>query len=72
MSRDQLSTVVPGVLKSYDLPDLAASLAPRPLAIRAPVDSTGEPVPLATVEQIYARCAAGYSASGALELRDRQ
>ncbi len=44
LSRDQLANVVPGVLAAYDLPDLAASLAPRPLSIRSAVDPTGRPM----------------------------
>jgi hypothetical protein len=43
LTKDQLTNVVPGVLASYDLPDLVASLAPRPLTIRAPVDPAGRP-----------------------------
>ena len=34
LSRDQLQSVVPGALAFYDLPDLAATIAPRPLQIR--------------------------------------
>ena len=39
-----MGSVVPGVLEAYDLPDLAARLAPLPLTIQAPVDAMGEPV----------------------------
>ncbi len=44
ISRDQLGSVVPGALRVYDLPDLAARLAPRPVHIAIPVDATGQPV----------------------------
>ena len=44
ISRDQLGNVVPGVLRVYDLPDLAARLAPRPVHIVAPVDASGQPI----------------------------
>ena len=44
ISRDQLSGAVPGVLESYDLPDLAALLAPRPLTIRSAINPDGTPV----------------------------
>ena len=44
ISRDQLGSVVPGALRVYDLPDLAARLAPRPVHIVNPVDATGQPV----------------------------
>jgi hypothetical protein len=43
ISRDQLANVVPGALRVYDLPDLAARLAPRPVHIEAPVDASGQP-----------------------------
>ena len=39
-----IHATVPGALTAYDLPDLAASLAPRPLAIVGAVDAWGEPV----------------------------
>ena len=45
ISRGQIGNVVPGVLEAYDLPDLAARLAPRPLRISGPVDAMGQPVP---------------------------
>jgi cephalosporin-C deacetylase-like acetyl esterase len=35
------SLVVPGVLRDFDLPDLATLIAPRPLSISAPVDAEG-------------------------------
>ena len=37
--RDQLASVVPGVLRYYDLPDLVARLDPLPVEIRSPVDA---------------------------------
>jgi hypothetical protein len=40
---NQLTSVVPGVLAAYDLPDLAAAVAPRPLTVRRAVDATGKP-----------------------------
>jgi hypothetical protein len=69
ISRDQMGNVVPGVLQAYDLPDLAAGLAPLPLTIQAPVDAMGEPVSQATLERSYARCAQAYGPAGKLELR---
>jgi hypothetical protein len=44
ISRGQLGGAVPGVLAVYDLPDLAARLAPRPVHIKSPVDASGQPV----------------------------
>ena len=41
ISRDQLGSVVPGALRVYDLPDLAARLAPRPVHIEDPVNASG-------------------------------
>jgi dienelactone hydrolase len=61
LSRGQLSSVVPGVLEDYDLPDLAAALAPRPLTIRAPLDPAGKPVSQATLDKAYASCRAAYA-----------
>ncbi|AMV36053.1 serine hydrolase [Planctomyces sp. SH-PL62] len=45
LSRGQLANAVPGVLAVYDLPDLAAAFAPRPLTIRSPVDPAARPAP---------------------------
>jgi dienelactone hydrolase len=53
ISHNQLANVVPGALKAYDLPDLAASLAPRPLTIRNPVDATGKPLSKEVAEEAY-------------------
>lgn len=44
MTVGQLANVVPGVLESYDLPDLVAAIAPRPVKIRSPVDPAGKPI----------------------------
>jgi dienelactone hydrolase len=45
LSKGQLAGVLPGVLEEYDLPDLVAAIAPRPVTIRNPVDPQGRPVP---------------------------
>jgi cephalosporin-C deacetylase-like acetyl esterase len=71
-SRGQLASVVPGVLESYDLPDLAASLAPRALTIRAALDPSGKPVASATLDEAYARCKAAYKAASAADKLDLQ
>jgi cephalosporin-C deacetylase-like acetyl esterase len=55
VSRDQLASVVPGVLAYYDLPDLLARIAPRRLEIRATVDPAGRPVALKRIETTYSR-----------------
>jgi dienelactone hydrolase len=69
ISRGQIGNVVPGVLAAYDLPDLAARLAPRPLRISDPVDAMGQPIPKADVERAYAACIKAYGPSNRLELR---
>jgi cephalosporin-C deacetylase-like acetyl esterase len=53
VSAGQLAWVVPGVLSAYDLPDLAAALAPRPLTIRGPVDGRSRPVAAEDLEGAY-------------------
>lgn len=60
ITHNQLTNAVPGVLAHYDLPDLAASLAPRPLTIRAAVDAIGKPVTQVTLEQAFATCRKTY------------
>ncbi|WP_435017215.1 alpha/beta hydrolase family protein [Tundrisphaera sp. TA3] len=54
ITRDQLASAVPGVLESYDLPELAAALAPRPLTIRSPIDPDGRPAARETVDAALA------------------
>ncbi len=51
---DQLTHVVPGALRVYDLPDLAMLIAPRGLTIYGAVDASGKPVSTATLEAEYA------------------
>jgi len=72
ISRDQLASVVPGALQSYDLPDVAARLAPRRLSIHGAVDAMGDPVSQSALEEAYAGCAKAYGPGGQLELRAGQ
>jgi murein DD-endopeptidase MepM/ murein hydrolase activator NlpD len=65
VSRGQLSSVIPGVLESYDLPDLATLIAPRPLTIRAAVDPAGRPVSQDRIDATYAPARASYRDRGA-------
>lgn len=65
ISYGQLANVVPGVLKVYDLPELAATLAPRTLTIRNPVDAALRPLAQAELDAAYASCRAAYERSGA-------
>ena len=50
---NQLTNVVPNALAVYDLPDLAAALAPRPLWLVDPVNALGRPLNAAEVEAAY-------------------
>ncbi len=65
ISHNQLAHVVPGVLKEYDLPDLAESLAPRKLTIRNPVDATGKPLTKEAAEEAYKGVREAYKAAKA-------
>ncbi len=62
ISHNQLSNVVPGALKVYDLPDLAALVAPRPLTVRAATDPRNQPVGQAEVTRAFERGRAAYRA----------
>jgi len=65
VSANQLTNVVPGVLADYDFPELAATLAPRPLTLRTTVDAVAEPVDLKEVAKTYAPCRAAYETANA-------
>jgi hypothetical protein len=69
LSRDQLANVLVGVLKLYDLPDLAARLAPMPLSIVNAEDALGKAIPVSQVRETYAGCIRNYGGSGRLEIR---
>ena len=60
ISRGQYSGVVPGVLESYDLPDLAALIAPRPLSILEPRTPDGSSETPVALEAAYAPATAAY------------
>jgi dienelactone hydrolase len=61
----QLANAVPGALESYDLPDLAAALAPRPLEIRSPVAPAGGSLTQESLDGAYAACRTAYERAGA-------
>ena len=65
LSRGQLASVIPGVLESYDLPELAASLAPRELIIQGPVDPSGTPLTQTALDAAYALCTQSYKKASA-------
>lgn len=62
LHRDVFESVVPGVLKSYDLPDLAAALAPRAVWIVDAQDPLGKLVRVAEVKKGYARAFEAFKA----------
>jgi dienelactone hydrolase len=64
ISKGQLANAVPGVLAYYDLPDLAAQIAPRPLTVRAPVDAKGAPVTQEELDRAWAATRTAYEAAG--------
>ena len=65
ISHNQLANVVPGALKLYDLPDLAAAVAPRPLTIRNPVDAAGKYLSKEAAEEAYKGVRAAYKKANA-------
>lgn len=65
ISHNQLAGVVHGALKVYDLPDLAAAIAPRALTIRNPVDGAGKPLTKEAAEEAYKGVRAAYKAAKA-------
>lgn len=65
VNNDQLVNVVTGALKTYDLPDLMASLAPRPLTIKNPVDAAGEPLSAEAANEAFKVVKDAYAKKGA-------
>jgi cephalosporin-C deacetylase-like acetyl esterase len=51
--REMFEQIVPSALKYYDLPDLAASLAPREVSILDAVNPLGQVLPAAEVRAVY-------------------
>jgi cephalosporin-C deacetylase-like acetyl esterase/pimeloyl-ACP methyl ester carboxylesterase len=68
VSHNQLANVVPSALAVYDLPDLAASVAPRPLTIFEPADPTGKPLARALADDAYQAVRAAYAKAGVEQL----
>ena len=46
LHRNMSEIVIPGVLRSYDVPDLLQALSPRRVVLINPVNAAGAPVPL--------------------------
>ena len=63
----ELSNVIPGVLAHYDLPDLAAAMAPRKLTILSPVDGAGRPLSQTDLFSAFGKALEAYRAAGAEE-----
>jgi histidinol-phosphate/aromatic aminotransferase/cobyric acid decarboxylase-like protein len=61
---DLTAAFVPGVLRDFDLPDLAAALAPRPLWIVDPRTPTGALVPTDRARSEFAPAARAYERAG--------
>ena len=59
--RDALDVVVPGVLKDFDLPDVAACIAPRTLWIVNPETPSGASAPVDTASAQYASVLRAYA-----------
>jgi len=61
------SLFLPGVLHHFDLPHLAAAVAPRRLVLLSPVDHVKRPVEPSAAEQAYTFTRQTYQAAGAAE-----
>jgi dienelactone hydrolase len=66
ISHNQLTNVVPGALAVYDLPELAAAVAPRPLTIQA-VSPTGAAVDAERLMKTYTPTVRAYEREKAPE-----
>ncbi|MDR3637487.1 MAG: PKD domain-containing protein [Isosphaeraceae bacterium] len=64
-SGDQLATIVPGALTRYDLPDLAALIAPRSLLIQHAQDPKGRPLSKQEMAVTYASAVKAFRLRGA-------
>ena len=67
--RDRFSGVpfealIPGALAVGDIPELAATAAPKPLTVVAPLAADGEPLDVDGMHQFFAPVAAAYERSG--------
>jgi cephalosporin-C deacetylase-like acetyl esterase len=61
---DLISLVVPGVLHHFDLPDIGAAIAPRPLRIIRPRDAGGSAVSMAAAREAYRAASKRYAQAG--------
>jgi cephalosporin-C deacetylase-like acetyl esterase len=58
---------VRGVLRRFDLPQVAAAIAPRPLTLKEAVDSMKRVVPAGVLKEAYRFTLEAYAASGAAD-----
>lgn len=65
ISYNQLANVIPSVLQVYDLPELAATLAPRILTLRNSVNGAQVPISQDALENLYNPCRACYTSQNA-------
>jgi len=65
--RQIFEEVVPGALKSFDLPDLVSSLAPRSIWIVNAVNGLGHTMPIDQVHRTYAGAEQAFEAAGAAQ-----
>jgi cephalosporin-C deacetylase-like acetyl esterase len=59
-----IGVVVPGVLREFDLPDVAAAIAPRPLQISDSRDALGAPIAETAVAEAYRPAMKRYADAG--------
>ena len=59
-----MDSLIPGMLRIADLPDIAAALAPRPLRLEGLVDGQNRHVTVQQLEQSYARARKAYEQKG--------
>ncbi|MBL8173728.1 MAG: acetylxylan esterase [Bryobacterales bacterium] len=64
LQRGLVEIIVPGVLKDYDLPDLAAAIAPRPVYLVDTRDAAGIPLMEADVRAAYPKSQVQYRPEG--------
>jgi hypothetical protein len=53
MYHHPFANFVPNVLRSTDLPEIAAAIAPRKITIAGVLDGGGQPVPVLEARRVY-------------------
>ena len=64
LHRNPVEIIVPGVLQDYDLPDLAAAIAPRPVTLLDTKSPVGTVVALDAVRKLYPKVDVRYRVEG--------